>query len=284
MSDLKLSIVTLFIFVVALLGIANVETFQESVIDFSPVFFILIAVVLFSELLIVGRLTKAGVRLSQYFILAFWLVVYGVIWYLFLREEKSIEVNLVQLLLVLLSAVLAFDVGQRVDQTDIALNGLASSAFPNRARDLQSSRDAISAEITRSRRYHHPLSLLAVRLEKNKSRGDWKGMNLFTNEIVERFAIAKVSQILSDHARNTDMVLRDRDGQFILLCPETNHLHAKALATRIAEAVKMELDATIEFGSAGFPDEALTFDDLLSTANKRYLPVEFKDDRKTHQI
>ena len=280
MSELKLSIIILFVFVVALLGIANVESFQESIIDFSPIFFILIAVILFSELIIVGRLIKAGVRLSQYAVIAFWLGVYGLIWYFYLGSDKPIEVNLIQLLLVLLTAVLAFDVGRRVDQTDIALESLAASAYPNRALDIQTARESILAELTRSRRYHHPLSIVSVRLERNKSWGDWKDMKLLSSEMMERFAIAKVSQILSDHARSTDMVLRDRDGQFVLLCPETNHASTSILATRIADAVKRELDATIEYGSASFPDEALTFDDLIQTANGRFTPIllEKKED------
>ncbi len=277
MSDLKQSIVTLFVFVVALLGIANVESFQESIIDFSPVFFILVAVIVFSELIVVGRLIKFGVRLSQYSAVSFWLIVYAVIWYFYLAAEKPIEVNLIQLLLVLLAAVLAFDVGRRIDQTDIALERLASSAYPNRAVDIQAARESISAEITRSRRYHHPLSVLTVRLEKNKAWGDWKEMKLLANEMLERFAIAKVSQILSDHARNTDMVLRDRDGQFVLLCPETNLTSTSILAKRIADAVKQDLDAEIAYGTASFPDEALTFDDLISTANGRLIRV-FSDE------
>ena len=277
MSDLKQSIITLFVFVVALLGISNVESFQEGIIDFSPVFFVLIAVIVFSELIVVGRLIKAGVRLSQYAVIAFWLIVYVVVWYFYLAAEKPVEVNLIQLLLVLLAAVLAFDVGRRIDQTDIALEQLASSAYPNRAVDIQAARESISAEITRSRRYHHPLSVLTVRLEKNKSWGDWKEMKLLANEMLERFAIAKVSQILSDHARNTDMVLRDRDGQFVLLCPETNLTSTSILAKRIADAVKQDLDAEIACGAASFPDEALTFDDLISTANGRLLPVDVEE-------
>lgn len=280
MSELKQSIIILFVFVVALLGIANVESFQESIIDFSPVFFVLIAVILFSELIIIGRLIKAGVRVSQFWVIVFWLSIYGVIWYLYLGREKPIEVNIIQLLLVLLTAVLAFDVGRRVDQTDLALESLASSAYPNRALDIQTAREFVLAEITRSRRYHHPLSILTVRLEKNKTWGDWKDIKLLSKEMMERFAIAKVSQILSDHARSTDMILRDRDGQFVLLCPETNHSSTSILATRIADAVKRELDATIECGSASFPDEALTFDDLIYTANGRLAPIRFVDENK----
>lgn len=278
MSDLKLSIVVLFVFIVALLGISNVDYFQESVIDFSPVFFILIAVVLFSELLIVGRLIEAGVRLSQYSVIAFWIIVYALVWYFYLAADKPIEVNLIQGLLVLITAQLAFDVGRRVDQTDITLEKLASSAYPNRALDMQSAGGVISAEIARSRRYHHPLSILIVRLEKNKTWGDMKEMELFANEMLERFAIAKMSQILSDYARSTDLVLRDKNGQFVLICPETNLSSTALLATRIAGAVKHELDAKIELGSAAFPDEALTFDDLVDTAAGRLAILDLKNE------
>jgi GGDEF domain-containing protein len=280
MSELKQSIITLFIFIVLLLGAANVESFQESFIDFSPIFFVLIAIILFTELIVVGSLIKAGVQLSQYVVIAFWLVVYGLVWYFYLGDEKSIEVNLVQGMLVLLSAVLAFDVGRRIDQTDIALERLAASNFPNRAMDIQSARDLVNAEITRSRRYHHPLSILTVQLEKKKAWDDWKNSELFAKELMERFAIAKVSQILSDHARSTDMVLRDRGGKFVLLCPETNQTSTNILAGRIAEAVKRQLDANVECGSSSFPDEALTFEDLMDTANNRLASVISKEDVK----
>lgn len=278
MSELKQSIIILFIFIVLLLGAANVESFQESFIDFSPVFFVLIAIILFTELIVVGSLIKAGVQLSQYAVIAFWMVVYGLIWYFYLGGVKSVEVNLVQGMLVLLSAVLAFDVGRRINQTDAALERLAASNFPNRAMDIQLARDLVNAEITRSRRYHHPLSILTVQLEKKKSWGDWKNSELFDREMMERFAVAKVSQILSDNARGTDMVLRDRGGRFILLCPETNQTSTHILAGRIAEAVKRQLDADIECGSSSFPDEALTFDDLLDTATNRLAPVLSKEE------
>lgn len=280
MSELKQSIITLFIFIVLLLGAANVESFQESFINFSPIFFVLIAIILFTELIVVGSLIKAGVQLSQYVVIAFWLVVYGLVWYFYLGDEKSIEVNLVQGMLVLLSAILAFDVGRRINQTDAALERLAASNFPNRAMDIQLARDLVNAEITRSRRYHHPLSILTVQLEKKKSWGDWKNSELFAKEMMERFAVAKVSQILSDNARGTDMVLRDRGGRFILLCPETNQTSTHILAGRIAEAVKRQLDANVECGSSSFPDEALTFEDLMDTANNRLAPVISKEEVK----
>lgn len=269
MNELKVSITILVSFVIAVLGLANIEQFQESILDFSPVFFVLIAIIVFSELIIVNMLIRMGVKLSYYAIIGLWIIVYIFIWAFYLRDSKPIEVHLIQLLLIVLSSILAYDVGRRVGELDKTLEGLSSSAYPNRARDIQDSKDLISAEITRSRRYHHPLSILAIRLEKPKSKGGWKDLESLADDMFQRFAIAKASQIFSDLARSTDLVLLDRDGQFVLICPETNLANISIMAERMEAAVEEGLNAKIDWGIAAFPDEAITFDDLLQTAQKR---------------
>lgn len=269
MSELKVSITILVLYVIAILGISNIDEFQESVIDFSPVFFLLVAFVVFSELIVVGRLMRAGVKLNYYAVIAFWLLVYVLVWVYYLGDSRPIEVHIIQLLLVLMSSVLAYDVARRVDQVDTTLNGVSSSAYPNRARDIQSSRDLIASEITRSRRYHHPLSILTIRLNKPAGKRGWKDLEALADDMLERFAIAKASQILSDLARSTDLVLLDKDGRFVLLCPETNLNNISILAKRIEGAVDEKLNIRVDWGIAAFPDEALTFDDLLHVARER---------------
>lgn len=269
MNELKASITILVSFIIAVLGLGNIEQFQESILDFSPIFFVLVAVVVFSELILINMLIRMGVKINYYAIIGIWVIVYILIWGVYLKDSKPIEVHLIQILLIVLSSLLAFDVGRRVGELDKTLEGLSSSAYPNRARDIQSSQDLITSEITRSRRYHHPLSILTVRLEKPKSKAGWKDLESLADDMFERFAVAKASKILSDLARSTDLVLFDRDGQFVLLCPETNLINIKILAERLEVAVEDGLHTKINWGIASFPDEALTFDDLLQTAQKR---------------
>ena len=44
------------------------------------------------------------------------------------------------------------------------MDALALSAIPNRAHDIESENQRIKVELTRSRRYHRPLSVLVVQL------------------------------------------------------------------------------------------------------------------------
>jgi GGDEF domain-containing protein len=66
-------------------------------------------------------------------------------------------------------------------------------------------------------------------------------------------------------------VLRDRRGRFIILCPETDLENASLLAKRISQAVKERISLRVLWGVAAFPEEALTFDDLLQKARERLI-------------
>lgn len=270
MSELKLSITILLSYVIAVMGVANIDEFQESILDFNPEFFILMAVAAFFQLIVTGNLIRAGVKITQYLIILFWLGIYSLFWIFYFGNSRPIEVQLIQLLLLLITAGLAYDVGKRIAKVDKVMESLSSSAYPNRVYDVQFSREIVEAEMARSRRYHHPLTLLAIRLnKKEKSRDDLKRHDSLERDMLERFAVAKIGQILSDHARTTDIILRDKDGQFILLCPETNSKNAKILAQRICQAIEEQVNLQVDYGVAEFPDEALTFEDLLFAARNR---------------
>lgn len=268
MRELKLSITILVSYVIIVLGIANIDTFQESVINFSRVFFILLGLAIFSELIIVGYLISLGVRMTSYMFIIFWGVIYILIWIFYWKASLPVQVQIIQLLLVELGSGLAYDVGKRVAQVDNVLEGLASSAYPNQVYDIKAAQEIINDELTRSRRYHHKLPILVVRFEKNESTPP-SHYEPLGKDIMERFAVAKLGQILTDVSRKPDIIIRDRDGVFIIVCPETSIENVSILAERITKLVIKNLGIPIKCGSALFPDEALTFEELLQTARNR---------------
>jgi GGDEF domain-containing protein len=68
--------------------------------------------------------------------------------------------------------------------------------------------------------------------------------------------------------------MRDRRGRFIVLCPETDLENASLLARRITQAVSERTSLHVLWGVAAFPEEALTFDDLLQKARERLVDSE----------
>jgi GGDEF domain-containing protein len=287
MSELKNSIRLLFAFVMLVLGIANIQVLEDSGLNFTPFFFVLFAVTILSELALVAFLIKRGVRISIYSVLILWGVVYGLVWFFYWRVDKphlSLQIHILQLILLELSAGLAYQVAWHLSQIDTILDGLSFSTYPNRSVDSFSAEDRIQAEFTRSRRYHHPLSLLVLRLDKVSEQSAWEHIEPLQRDMLRRFATAKVSQIISDLSRQTDIIVSDRGGQFVIVCPETDAQDLAAFAERIRKATAEKLKSTLAWGVATFPDEALTYEDLLQTARRRFVTEEEQEQPEAVEI
>jgi GGDEF domain-containing protein len=265
MNDLKNSVALLFFFLLLIFGVAQVNYIEENVLNFSPLFFVLVTLAV-----VTGLLFKPSTRLTIYTFIMAWGVVYVLGWVFYWRvyAREPMQVLIIQFLLVEISAGLAFDVGRQMAQVSSLLRGLTASTYPNRTIELAQAEGRISAELTRSRRYHHPLSLLVVHVDRF-AQGQLEQHVALQRDILAQFASAKVGQIISERARETDLIMRDQQGRFILLCPETSHESSNTLARRIQEAVAVSLGAEISTGSSFFPTEALTFDDLIQKAEER---------------
>lgn len=275
MRDLRNSVVLLILYFSIVLGIAQVEGFENNVLNFQAAFFVMLAIAT-----ALGVLSPARVQISLYGYIFIWAVVYALVWtfyWRFLIEPRSIQELGVQFLLIEISAGLSYAVGQNISSIDSLLEGLSSSTYPNRTVDMKEARDQINTELTRSRRYNRPLSVLILEFEKANEES--KSIEAVQKDLLKRFTLAKVGQILNEHARQTDLIMDDQTEHFIIVCPETDYQATEILAGRIRQAVKEKLGAWVMWGTASFPNEALTFDDLLNTARGRIsrsgTPVEF---------
>ena len=163
----------------------------------------------------------------------------------------------------------AYQLALQLNHAESIMDALALSAFPNRAHDIEVEQQRIKIELTRSRRYHRPLSLVIIESMNDDEKIAVEVMKGVQRDLMNRFTAARVGQIIDDRIRQTDLVLRDHRGRFVVLCPETDLASANLLAKRIVYAIKERTDLYARFGAAAFPDEALTFDDLLQTASER---------------
>ncbi|MCI0551215.1 MAG: diguanylate cyclase [Anaerolineae bacterium] len=163
----------------------------------------------------------------------------------------------------------AHQLASQIGHAESIMDALALSAFPNRAHDIEAESQRIKIELTRSRRYHRPLSLVVIESESEDQKTTREMLKSVQQDLLNRFTSARVGQIIDDRIRQTDLVLRDHRGRFVILCPETNLENTILLAKRIAQAVRERTNHHVLWGVAAFPEEALTFDDLLQKASDR---------------
>ena len=183
--------------------------------------------------------------------------------------SSDFSVIVLEFLLLELGIWLAYRLAEQIAHAESVIDELAVEAFPHRAQELDEGGQRVRTEFNRSRRYHRPLSLLLMEVDPQTDNGNGEVLKAIQYDIVNRFTVARVGQIIDDRLRQTDLVLRDRRWCYVIICPETDLSAALLLAQRITETVKEKTGLTIHWGAAAFPEEALTFDDLLKKARQR---------------
>jgi GGDEF domain-containing protein len=232
-------------------------------------------------------------RISVYVPLLFWAVVYIVLLQLINRNYSAnkgeLAVIALEFMMLEVGVWFAHQLASQISHAESIMDALALSAFPNRARDIDSESQRIKIELTRSRRYHRPLSVVMIESESDDEKITREAFKNIQHDLMSRFTSARVGQIIDDRVRQTDLVLRDYKGRFIVLCPETEFSNGSLLAKRIAQAIKERTSLRVLWGVAAFPEEALTFEDLLQKARERLidstsLPGEVISVVESHQL
>lgn len=232
-------------------------------------------------------------RISVYVPLLFWALVYIILLQLINRNYSAnkgeLPVVALEFMMLEVGVWFSHQLALQISHAESIMDALALSAFPNRARDIESENQRIKIELTRSRRYHRPLSVVIIQSESEDEKITREAFRNIQHDLMSRFTSARVGQIIDDRVRQTDLVLRDYKGRFIILCPETDLPNASLLAKRITQAIKERTNLKVLWGAAAFPEEALTFEDLLQKARERLsdstsLPSEVVSVVESHQL
>jgi diguanylate cyclase (GGDEF)-like protein len=130
--------------------------------------------------------------------------------------------------------------------------------------------DAVERELARARRYQHPFVLAYVDVRGLKTVNDTEGHLAGDN------LLRSVAALLTECARADDVVGRLGGDELGLLLVEQTPEAAKAVTRRIEtqvaarrEAMSYAVPWDLTVGSAAFPQDGQTVDELLGTADRR---------------
>jgi diguanylate cyclase (GGDEF)-like protein len=143
--------------------------------------------------------------------------------------------------------------------------------------NLRRLEQTLDAEMKRSNRYRHPLSVIMLDLDRlaryNDRHGHTRGNRL----------LVAAAQFLKTNVREVDIVARYGGDEFCVICPETGREDAFVLAERLcrqflaAPFLPMGDDGpeiSISGGVACYPDDARTAADLLASADAAVAAVK----------
>jgi len=268
MTNLKRSFFWAGIYLAVIFVLAQTDYISSPIIDFASYFYLSIMIAMPVTLFF-----PSISRVSAYVPLLVWAGFYLVLLQMIDRSASAIEgqfsVIVLEFILLEVGVWFSHQLAVQISHAESIMDTLALSAFPNRAHDIDMEDKRIKIELTRSRRYHRPLSIVLIEAESDDEKTTREMLKSIQHDLLIRFTSARVGQIIDDRIRQTDLVLRDHSGRFIILCPETDLQSAILLSKRISDSVRERTELQIKCGVAAFPDEALTFDDLIRKARQR---------------
>lgn len=268
MTSFKRSFFWIAFYLAVILILGETDYVGRPIVNFASYFYLAVVVAVPATLFF-----PAISKVSVYIPLLVWAGVYMVIIQTIDRTNSttSIEFSIIVLECVLLGAGvwIAHQLAVQINHAESLMDALAFGAFPNRVQDIEAEGQRIKVELTRSRRYQRPLSLLVIEVESRDGRATPQLMKNVQNDLMSRFTFARVGQIIDDLVRQTDLSLKDRRGRHVILCSETNYSNVTILANRISRTIEEKMGCQMSWGVASFPEEALTFEDLLQKASDR---------------
>ena len=123
----------------------------------------------------------------------------------------------------------------------------------------------IEAELDRSRRTHHPFSIVLLDMDGLKTINDRFG------HLTGSRALVRLGKILRNHSRAIDTAARYGGDEFALILPEAGRDIATRVFTRIRERLSSEDEAPSLSASAGvacYPEDGDSAEKLLGAADR----------------
>lgn len=267
MSNLKRSLFWVAFYLAIIFILGQLDRVDRPIVNLASYFYILVFVVVSCMVLI-----PSFYRAPQFISMVFWASIYFALSRVLdrtLSAPDSFETIFVEVVLLELGVWLSYQLAADLAHSASLVDTMAQSAFPNQAIELDNASSLISNEVTRSRRYHRPLSLLIFNVVPENKDIYRELFRSFQRDLLNRFSSARMGQLIGERIRQTDVLLRDRLGSFVVLCPETDKESVLLLGERISNKLKEGTGLRISWGCSSFPDEALTFDDMVARAREQ---------------
>ena len=181
----------------------------------------------------------------------------------------ALPLTVTELAAVALTVLLAHRIGRSLEDFFQAVATAACVRWTDRALPFTEGQAEIYREIRRARRFHRPLSLLTVSATGKSLQ---MSLNRLIDEVqqltVRQYAMARIGDLLSAEMKDYD-VITYRDGEFVVLLPETQRDQVSEISGRLADAAQQKLGVELKIGACSFPDDEVTFVELLQRAERQ---------------
>ncbi len=268
MKHLARSVIALLIGLTGFFNIERLDFGQKDVINIDTFVYVL-GILAVIAVIMIAALRNTPLPVS----LALWLGLYLLCKLSFFNSRPLLGgvytyLSITEVALVSILVWLAHNVGRGLHDFEEAVKNITLSDVNRRVRKLDEAIEDIRMELVRSRRHQRPLTVMLVEAKPESIRAALhRTVQEVQRAMMTRYVVTSLARVIGNQLRRTDMVLDQRDrGRFVILSPDTNVASSSVVVGRIQAAAAEQLGVSIACGLASFPDDALTFEELVHRA------------------
>jgi len=270
MKSLRFWLVSLLIFIGFVLNVERIDVGETTdVVNLASFVYVLSGVVVVSIILL-----PRSWNFSVFSLAVFWALVYLSI--KFLTEPGSLiggintYLTIVEFGIIIVFVILTRKVTDNLQILEETIANITMADVSSRVKNLDEAADDVSKEFTRSRRYKRNVGVVVIKLEPETTQAE---IGMLSEDILKlvmsRFSMSNLIRLLDKEIRRPDLILEQyNENRIVLILPEADTEAVHAVSNNIQKMVATRIGYKISVGTAVFPDNAITFDDLLEFAEE----------------
>ena len=272
MLRLRFYLISLLLFTGIALNIERLDFgAKENVINLASFVYLLLGISVMSTILIPGKW-----KISTRTITIFWVVVYSIIKIIFRNELPFVGglytyLSIAEIVIIVSLIILTRKVMESLEGLEETVANITLVDVSNRVKSLDEATVEVSKEFSRSRRYKRPLGIVVIKLRPENAHVNIDALSKdILRTIVSHYSISNLIRAIDKELRRPDLILKQPiDNRIILLLPEGDEEAAQAVSENIQAIAERKIGSKVDIGYATFPKDAITFDDLVSHAERK---------------
>lgn len=280
MLRLRFYIIALLLFTGVSLNIERLDFgSQEDIVNLASFVYLLLGAGVMTTVLIPSRW-----KISTNYLVVFWTAVYFAIKVFIINDRPIIGglytyLTIAELFILIGLIVLTQKVMESLHVLEDTVADITLADVSSRVKNLDTAGSDIDLEFIRSRRYKRSLGLIVVRLKPENVQAYINDLSKdILRTMMSRYSMSKLIRAIDKHMRRTDLILEQRkENRVILLLPESDLEATEAVFANIQRIAQEGFGSMIDMGAATFPDDAITFDALVSSAENNIREIAHTD-------
>lgn len=283
MKHLQIWIAVLILWLIFLF---NIERLTRSV-DIRSYTYVFVALVA-AAIVILPRLSRKAfsalliIPLIAFIVFKIWFE--SGTWQQNLLEGNALPLTVTQIGAIVLTALLARKISEGLVEFHEAVNEITFSQIGSPPPSFAEKQGAMYNELKRARHYQRPLSVIALKVDEENIQIMIPNIVKDVQQtMMKEYVLAYLARVLDGSVHDFNTIAR-YNNHFIMLLPETPHKDVPEIIRNLEQAIKEALNVKLKTGYASFPDEAITFENLIELAVAKTEDGHIELPNPVHQI